>query len=214
MNRKLILILFLIPLLSNAQVVSDAKLWVGVSVNKKIKDFEFSFTEEFRMDENVSHIDKVFSELGAEYKLVKGFYVSVNYRFNRDNDYETSNYDLRHRIDLGLTYKLKFDKFRLSYRTKIQTKNSVGNANSPTYSRNKLMVKYKLGKAITPFISYEFYYQFNDQNIINRTRLSLGGKYAINDKSGVKLFYMYENKFNVKNLKHNHVYGVSYSIDL
>ena len=41
------------PFIINAQVVSDAKLWAGLSITKKVNDFEFSFSEEVRMDENV-----------------------------------------------------------------------------------------------------------------------------------------------------------------
>ena len=38
MNKKLILILFILPLITKAQVVSDAKLWAGVTVSKKINN--------------------------------------------------------------------------------------------------------------------------------------------------------------------------------
>lgn len=214
MNKKLVAILFLLPLIIQAQVVSDAKLWAGISINKKINDLELSFSEELRMDENASHVDKLFSELGATYKVIKGLYIGLNYRYSRDNDYETRSYDMKHRIDFGLTYKHKLDNFRFSFRTKIQTKSDLPTENNPTHSRNKFAVKYKLENNLTPFISYEFYYQFNDEKVINRTRFSLGSSYKINDNNALKFFYMFENKFNTKNLKYNHVYGVSYSIDL
>jgi len=214
MNKLFILILITLPFIANAQVVSDAKLWTGISISKKVNDFEFSFSEDLRFDENMTHIDKVFSELGAEYKIVKGFYVGANYRLSKDNDYETSNHAIRHRIDIAFTYKHKYENFRFSFRTKFQTKNALPTENSPTFSRNKLAIKYKLENNFTPFISYEFYYQFNEEKIINRTRFSLGSSYKINKKNALKFFYMYENKFNVRNLKHNHIYGISYSFKL
>lgn len=214
MSKKLLIILLITPLFTNAQVVSDAKLWTGISISKKVNDFEFSFSEELRFDENFSHVDKVFSEIGAGYKINKSFSVALNYRFNRDNDYSNENYDLLHRIDFGATYKKKLNDFRFSFRTKIQIKSASLNENNPTVSRNKFSVKYKLNKKITPFVSYEFYYQFNNENIINRTRTSFGSSFELNDKSSIKLFYMFENRFNVNNLKKNHVYGISYSFDL
>jgi len=212
--RKLFIILFLLPIISNAQVVSDAKFWAGITINKKIDNFNFSFSEELRLDENISHIDKVFSELGVEYKIIKGLYAGVNYRYCRDNEYETRNYNMKHRIDFGITYKHKINNFRLSFRTKVQTKSALPYESNPTFSRNKFALKYKLENNLTPFISYEFYYQFNNESVINRTRFSLGSSYKINKNNAIKVFYMFENRFNTTNLKHNHVYGVSYSINL
>jgi len=214
MNKRLIYILLFLPFINNAQVVSDAKLWTGISISKKVKDFEFSFAQELRFDENAAHLGKVFSEVGAEYKLTKGFYAGLNYRFNRNNNYANETFELLHRIDFGLSYKKKINKFRVSLRTKFQTKSASVNENNPTVLRNKLAVKYKLNKKILPFIAYEFYYQLNNENVINRARFVLGSTLKITSESAIKLFYMFENKFNVKNLKHNHVYGLSYSIDL
>jgi len=214
MNKNFILIFFLSPLFLSAQVVSDAKLWAGISVNKSFNDLTISFTEEMRLDENISHIDKILSEIGAQYKITKGFYIGLNYRYSRDNDYETKNYDMKHRIDFGLTYKRKLNDFRFSFRTKIQSKSALPNENNPTFSRNKFALKYKLNKKVIPFIAYEFYYQFNDQKVINRTRYSLGTSYKINSNNALKLFYLFETRFNTRNLKYNHIYGISYSIDI
>lgn len=214
MNKIFLFIAIAIPYLGHSQVVSDAKLWTGISISKAIDDFEFTFSEDVRFDENMTHVDKVFSELGVEYKIVKGLYGGANYRFSRDNDYTSKNYNIRHRFDLSLTLKHKYENFRFSFRTKYQTKNATPEENSPTFSRNKLAVKYKLENDFTPFISYEFYYQFNEEKIINRTRLSLGSAYKINKKSALKFFYLFENRFNVKSLKHNHIYGISYSFEL
>jgi Protein of unknown function (DUF2490) len=215
MNKKILLILsLLLPLAFTAQVVSDAKLWTGVSVSKKYNDFTFSLGEEVRFDENMSHIDKVFTEIEVDYKIIKGLYAGFAYRFARDNDYETTNYDMKRRIGLSLTYKHKYENFRFSFRTKYQRKSALPYENNPTFSRNKLVVKYKMENKLSPFISYEFYYQFNDERVINRARFSFGSSYKINKSNAIKLFYMYENKFNTKNLKHNHVYGISYSLEI
>jgi hypothetical protein len=214
MNKFILFIVFALPYLGHSQVVSDAKLWTGISISKAIDDFEFTFSEDVRFDENMTHIDKVFSELGVEYKLVKGVYAGANYRFSRDNDYTSKNYNIRHRFDLSLTLKHKYENFRFSFRTKYQTKNATPEENSPTFSRNKFAVKYKLENDFTPFVSYEFYYQFNEEKVINRTRISLGSAYKINKKNALKFFYLFENRFNVKALKHNHIYGISYSFEL
>lgn len=213
MNKLFIILLILTPLLTSAQVVSDAKLWTAISINTKVEKFEFSFSEELRLNENFSHTDKFFTELGVSYEFIKDFDASFNYRFSRENDYETGNYDLNNRIDLGLSYKHKINNFRISNRLKYQTATASSTENNPTYLRNKFTTSYKI-KDITPYISYEFFYQFNDERVVNRTRLSFGGKYKINKNNSIKLFYTYENRFNDRQLKHNHIYGINYSIDI
>ncbi|MDF1673275.1 MAG: DUF2490 domain-containing protein [Vicingaceae bacterium] len=213
MNKYIVVILLSITNLGNAQIVSDARLWTAISINKEFDKFELSFNEEFRLDENMSHIDKVFSELGASYKILKGFDVSFNYRFSRENDYETGNYDLNSRIDLGLSYKHKINDFRISNRLKYQTETANPYENNPTYLRNKLTTSYKLND-IAPFISYEFFYQFNEESVINRTRISIGSKYKLNKNNSIKMFYIFEDKFNTTRLKHSHIYGINYSIDI
>lgn len=213
MNKALFFILIFTPIAIQAQVESDARLWTAISVKKKIEKFKFAFSEEFRLDENISHIDKVFSELEVEYELINDLEVSFAYRFSRENDYETNNYDLSNRISLGLSYKYKANKFSVGNRIKYQTENAAPIKNNPTYLRNKLSAEYEID-SFEPFISYEFFYQFNDEKVINKTRISFGGKYDINKNNAIKVFYIFENRFNVKRLKNSHIYGISYSVDI
>lgn len=196
-----------------AQVVSDAKLWSSITLEKKVNDFEFGLNQEFRLDENFGHVDKFFTELSAKYEIIDNFSAGLAYRFDRDNDYETKNYDLSQRIDFSLFYKQKFEDLKLSYRVKYQTKTAHPTKNNPTYLRNKLTVTYDLND-FSPYFSYEFFYQFNDQNIINRNRTSIGSKYKINKRNSVKAYYLFENRFNTDNLEHNHIWGVGYTIEI
>lgn len=214
MNRIVLSILVLLPLSLSSQVVSDAKLWTAVSVKKKVEKFTFFAGEEFRLDENFSHIDKVFTELGAEYEVFKDFEIGFAYRLSRDNDYSERSYDMKQRIDFSFGYKYKVSNFNIGFRNKIQTKPSDSKSNNPTYNRTKLTVKYDLDKDFEPYSYYEFYYQFNNQQVINRSRMSLGVKYDLNKDNAIKAFYIFENRFNTDDLEHNHIWGVAYSIDL
>jgi len=215
MNNKIIIaILVLCPLFAKSQVVNDAKLWTSVSISKKVNDFQFSFEEAWRLDENFTHTDKIFTELGAEYKVIKRLYLGVGYRFNKENNYEDQTHIINHRIDFGITYKYKIKKIRLAARTKLQTKSAPPNDINPTYWRNKLTVSTSLKKVFTPYMAYEFFYQFNNQQVITRNRFALGTKYAFNKKSSIKFFYLFENRFNTNNLKHNHIWGIGYRYQL
>ena len=214
MNKFIFIILVLFPFFTEGQIISDAKLWTGFTASKKIEKFEFFASEEIRFDENFSHIDKAFIEIGGDYEIIKGLTAGLTYRFSRDNNYSDRTYDIKHRFDIGIRYGNKIKNVKWAIRTKIQTKPAESNKRNPTYSRTKFNFKYDLDKDFEPYVYYEFYYQFNDQQIINRNRTSVGVKYDINKKNAVKAFYIYENKFNTEDLEHNHIWGVSYSLDL
>ena len=214
MNKPLIVILLLFSTIAQAQVYSDAKLWTAFSVTKKIDKFEFAASEELRFNENFTHIDKVFTELGASYEVIENLSVGFAYRYSRDNDYSEQAFDMSHRMDFGIDYKNKFQNFKWSIRNKIQTKPSDKYSRNPTYNRTKFTVKYDLDQDYEPYVYYEFYYQFNNEQIINRSRISIGAKYDFNKDNSIKAFYIFENRFNTEDLEHNHIWGVSYSLDL
>ncbi|MCO6501256.1 MAG: DUF2490 domain-containing protein [Vicingus serpentipes] len=215
MNKKIIiLIIILFPLFTESQVVSDAKLWTDVSIRKEVNDFEFSFEEAWRLDENFTHTDKIFTELGAEYKVIKALSLDLGYRFSKENKYEDKTYLINHRIDFGATYKYKINNIKLAVKTKLQTKSAPSDDINPTYWRNKLTISTSFRENFTPYLSYEFFYQFNDQQVINRNRLSLGTKYDFNKKSSINLFYTFENRFNTNNLQYNHIWAIGYRYQL
>ncbi len=213
----LYILLLMLPFFVQSQVVSDAKMWSSIGVKKKFNKLKLSLGVEHRLDENFSHTEKLFTELGAEYKIIKNLSGGFNYRFARESDYDDDNYLLNHRFDIGLEYQYKIKEFKLEYRVKYQTKTAPQHKNNPTYLRNKLTLIYKIEnkkKDIRPYASYEFYYQFNNDRVINRSRLTFGTKFDLSKKSSIKCFYTFENRFNTKNLRHNHIYGIGYSLDI
>ena len=209
--------LLFLPFIAKSQIVSDARLWTEISVSKEFNDLEFTLGTEYRLDENFTHTDKVLGEFGVEYKFNKRFSGGVNYRYSRDNDYEEYSYQLSHRFDIGLEYDVKFGEFKLKNRVKYQIETAPIDENNPAYLRNKTTLEYKIEnkkKDIKPFLSYEFHYQLNDEMVVNRSRFSGGSKFNLNKRNTIKLFYIFESKFNRKNLKYGHIYGIGYSLEL
>jgi hypothetical protein len=212
MSRILFIFLFFFSQLSFSQVVSDAKAWTGVSVSKKINDFKFAVSEEYRRAENFSQTDKMFTELDASYEFIKNVTAGITYRFNQDRNFEQGGFDFNHRFNFDLGYEHDINDFELSIRTRYQV--SKETYSSDKLNRNKFAIKYKLNKKFDPYLSYELFYQFNDVRAFNRTRIEMGTKYEINKRNSLKFGYLYENKFNRSNLEHNHIYFINYSIEI
>lgn len=215
MNKHVFyLVILLLPLFSLGQVSTDAKLWTGISLEKEIHDLEIQLNQEFRFNENVTHLEKTLTELQFEYKMDKPFYLRWGYRFDQEFDYETKNVDVNHRVELGLAIKKKFlYDWKFKYRTKFQMKFKSTEKEDPFYWRNKFTMEYRRFD-IEPYVSYEFYFKFNNKFDFNRNRYFVGAKYDLNKDSSLKVFYFYEDKFNRKNLKVNHVWGVMYRYEL
>lgn len=212
MSRILTIFLLLFSQLSFSQVISDAKFWTGISVSKKIDDFKFAISEEYRRSENFSQTDKIFTELDASYQFFKDFTAGITYRFNQDRNIEQGGFDFNHRFNFDLGYEYKISDIELSLRTRYQVGKDT--YESSKLNRNKLAIKYKFNEKLDPYLSYELFYQFNDVRAFNRYRIELGTKFELNKKSSLKFGYLYENKFNRKNLEHNHIYFVNYSIEI
>jgi outer membrane receptor protein involved in Fe transport len=212
MNKFIVIFLLLITQFSYSQVVSDAKLRTGISVSKKINDFKFAINEEYRRTENLTLTDKMLTELEASYEFIKNVTAGFTYRFNQERNHELGGFDFNHRINFDLGYEHKINYFELSFRTRYQVGKEMNS--SDKLNRNKVAIKYKLNKDFDPYLSYELFYQFNDVRAFNRTRFELGTRFKINKKNSLKFGYLYENKFNRKNLEHNHIYFINYSIEI
>lgn len=213
MNKKLFIFLSVfLPSLAFSQIVSDAKIWTGFSISKKIDDFKFSISEEYRRAENFSQTDKMFTEFDVSHKLIKNLSASATYRFNQDRNFEQGGFDFNQRLSLDLSYDYELNDFEFSARTRYQV--SFETYSNDKLNRNKFSVKYNFNKKLDPYLSYELFYQFNDVRAFNRTRFELGSKYKLNKNNSFKLGYIFENKFNRTNLEHNHIYFINYSIEI
>lgn len=203
-------------ILSYAQV-NDAGLWMGLNAEKKLsRAFSVTLSEELRMNENVSEVGSIISDVGLAYKVNKWVKVSVNYRFSNKRRLDDS-YSNRHRYYFDLTLKEKFKPVVLSLRTRYQSQyadiHSSSDGKTPkNVLREKLTVKLDLNKKYSPYVYAESYTSVNDPdyNSIKNMRYCGGVEYAINRMHSLDLFYLYQKEYNVKNPQSDYVVGIGY----
>ncbi|RFC53392.1 DUF2490 domain-containing protein [Brumimicrobium aurantiacum] len=216
-NKHLLIVLLIFPIMVFSQIEKDARLWTEVKLEKEVKDFTFNLGLAYRLDENFSHMDKALAEIEVEYKINKRWDIGIGYRYSRDNDYEDFNYDLKPRFEIGAQYDNKIewwniDDLKFKYRVKYQIESAPINENNEAYVRNKFTLDYKK-KDWSPFISWEFYYQFNNRMDFTRSRISGGLKYDITKNTAIEIFYILEDKFRTDRIEQDHIYGIGYSIE-
>ena len=79
-----LLILLVVAGISGFAQVQDAGLWMSVNIEKKITPaLSACFTEEMRMNENITEVGAVLSEIGMMMKFGKHFRAGVSYRYTR-----------------------------------------------------------------------------------------------------------------------------------
>lgn len=226
--KKPVILIFCSLLISTSafsQATEDAGLWSTFNLDKKLNDkFSLFMTEEFRLRENFTRVNLFYTDLGVQYQLAKFLKIALAYRLIEKNLIDDT-YSYRHRVMLDITLKKKIGSFAVSYRQRLQREvrniqTSESGFMPEWYSRNKLAIKYDLGKPITPYIAAEFRYQINNPRLVeanrlwSRSRYFVGLDYKKSDKHAFGLFYMIQREFNVSAPQNLYIVGLEYSISL
>ena len=213
-----VLILFFIN--SNAQV-NDAQMWTDIGVIKKInKKFKIELQQSLRLRQNVTQVDKYFTDFGVKYSLNKKIQFGASYRFEEEKRLE-EYFSIRHRASVDASYKQKINNLTLRLRTRFQAKyydfhSSKAGSTPENHVRIRLKASYKFAEfPVTPNFATEFYYATKgvQKKNIDKYRFTLGGKYKINKRNTVALSYRLQKQINVSNPLDLHILILAYEYD-
>jgi hypothetical protein len=198
----------------NTETASIFSTWctavIKYSINKKNA---LNYTQQLRFDDGVNQFQSLISDLNFDHEIKKNWEVSIGYRIS-----ERLNQHSAHRFYADAAYSIKNKKFQVTNRVRFQKefsfKQSVDN-----YWRNKLSIKYRKFKKITPEISGEVFYNINNKTIsdsrggilFDRYRLSIGADYKVSKKLGIDFNYILQNDINVRVPSRGNIYSISLS---
>lgn len=197
--------------------VNDAGMWIGIDLEKKIGNgLAIQFSDEIRMNENISEVGTWFNEIGLEYRINKVISASVAYRLIQKRRLDDS-YSTRHRYLINLNFREKLGNISLSFRARYQSQYrdvlSSDNGKLPdNYLRTRVMAKYDTNKKYVPFLSGETFFHLNHPEgvVFDNYRLSGGISYEWNKKSSLNLGYMVDREINVSNPWTNYIITLSW----
>jgi len=220
--KRVHLISFLLLIFFSAQAqINDAQFWGELAVEKKIrKNFNIGLAQSVRFRQNISQLDKVFTELEAGYTFRKKISIGAIYRFEQEQKNE-GYYSIRHRYAFDLEYKQKIKRFSSSIRTRFQSKYSdyysSDEGKIPDNNlRFRLKTSYKIYLfPITPSISAEMFYTLNGKyrNSITSYRYNAEIKYKLNKNMDASLGYLIQTEKNVNNPMNIYAFVLGYSFD-
>lgn len=209
-----LLLVFLLTGIEGICQNNDAGLWISGNLEKRFTQaMSMSFSQELRMDENITEAGTVFSDLGFEYRLNKQFRIAAHYRFvnyrRLDNSYKTRN-----RFYADLSYRIKISPVIFIFRERIQSETGLPDLQegiSPKYySRTKATLKLELKRKIVPYAYAEWFHPILSpaSGFIDKTRVCAGFEYQVTPGQMVDLNYLVQFKPAMKG--NDFVIGIGY----
>jgi len=191
-----------------AGLAYDDEVWTEFKIISSIsKRFDFKLRQQIRFNNRVTKYKSALTDIGFRYKISKYFRFSALYRLKRFPD------KTQHGFYLNFHSKIGYKKFALTHRLRYQKKYGVYNMDKDFF-RNKLTLEYKMSRKFKPFTTSEIYYRafYDKGDRFDKVRFYLGGKYEIDKKRTIKLYYLLQREFNSKNPVQANILGVSYSV--
>lgn len=164
-------------------------------------------------------IETFFPSIGLEYKLVKWFRPSIDYRLIIDQN-KYGNYKLSNRININGEFKKDVNRFTFEARLRYQY--SFNNVRAADYDsefdqaiRFKPEVEYDIkGSIFNPVIGAELFYNpaYNPRGFqFSKVRFTIGTKLELDGPHGVSVKYQLDKKTDSYSIGARHVLSISYS---
>ncbi len=219
-TKRLEILLLLILVLAGTNLrsqVNDAQLWMSVNLEKKLTPaFSVLFTEKIKMDENITEVGTLYSDIGISYRVWKKFKAGASYRFvlkrRLDNTYEKF-----HSWYVEGFYREKFKPVGLTLRVRYQSRyaeafSSEKSTIPRSHIRTKLTVKYDLQKKFEPYVYAETYFRLGETaaQSFDQLRLCAGIEYTFNRMHMIDLRYLFCREYNTVNPEMKYVIVLNY----
>ena len=190
---------------ANAQDNSDAILWIGPAITKKLDDnFSAKLWHVTRFNENVSSYFNNFAEGFLSYKINKAHSFGLGYRLTfaeRPEPFPDDHWImLDYKLNASVSESLDL-KNRLRYQHALDLKDfPLGD-----FFRNILFVVPKTKLKIKPFLAIEPWFQTNGVNEFNRFRYEFGFNYKFLEHFNYMMKYSREDIIAIDPIPTNHI---------
>lgn len=228
--------LLLLPVLSVAQeknyvetdptFTTGARVAVGAEVNLIPRTLDLSVSEQLRLGDNFSRFQRSYTTVGLDCKLLPWLKAGLSYSFIENNS-TSKGWGMRHRGAFALTESFKVDRWKISFREKVQVTHRSDSVNLYQSPQNVWVLKgrvkagYNLPHSrFTPYASAEARILMNGVNpdafeydskkgrwsnpdpqyndvYLNRVRLIGGTTYKMRNRNVLDLYVVADLKYDL-----------------
>ncbi len=181
------------------------------------RNLSLDWSEQVRMHNNVSDVDKIVSSVGISYKALPWLKVGASYGFVNTRDEETDGlgnttveWKIRHQANVDITGSYKLGRVKLSLRERVRfafrgdSVSSYEHADPFITLRSRFKAAYDIRQCRwEPYAAVELYTTLNargavpnylNYNVaykqyINRLRFTLGTEFKINNYHRLDIYY-------------------------
>lgn len=207
-----------IPLTESSESDVQARFRAGLEVPIGQK-WEFTWSEQLRLNNNLADFDKVVSSVGFGYKPWRFLKFEAQYGFVNKRTVDTDNdtgvvskdWQIRHRLNFDVTGSVRWGRVKLSLRERIRMQFRSDSVNKYEHPDPELTLRSRLKGAVKlnnarwePYAFAELYTTLNavgavdnyltsplkHKNYINRVRLGLGTEMKLSNSSKLDFYYM------------------------
>jgi predicted porin len=195
---------------------TDLEGWTSVELKYKFnKQWMVSAEEQVRLKDDVSEVDKYFSQFGVRYNAPRGLSLDGGYRWIRANDTQgqVQGYESEHRYHVSTSYGHKLGRFSLGYRMRYQEK-STSSGNADRHLRFRARVRYNLPDwKLDPVFAAELYRPVGDDadSGFDKMRFALGTNWNTWGDGEMGVFYRLEKELDVDLPQTTHIIGLRFT---
>ena len=184
------------------------------------KNLSLEWSEQVRMHNNVSDVDKILSTVGVGYKALPWLKVGASYSLVNVRDEEFDNtsqlnvveWKMRHLVNVDVTGSCKVGRVKLSLRERVRfnfrpdSVNTYEHADPAISLRSRFKAAYDIRQSRwEPYAYVELYTTLNARNAVpnykdyslaykqymSRLRFSVGTEFKINNHHRLDIYYRY-----------------------
>lgn len=217
-NKKAIMVLILGALFTctstNAQEegtevenVFESRYYIDLNYSP-VKKLQFNLSPEIRLKDDLTP-DKYLLNFGTKYKPLKYINAEAIYRFGINTRSNKSS-EYYHRFAIGLTGKVKFNRFKPTARIRY-TNDADDYTLDKQFLRYKASIKYNIPKCkITPFVASEAFQLLDNSSGLYKLRHSSGASYKLKANQIIEASYKFD--FYRYEYKNKHILNIGYKL--
>ncbi len=225
-----VLLFFSVIIHAQEEDNKDLALWNSIGVKySPIKWIKLGVEQNLRLKEDISVTDEYFTEVQAEFEIIKDLEIGGAVRFIRENDNvgKIQGYEKHFRYNIDLSYKLDVIKkldiaFRLRYQNKRELELAEGVEDIRRENlRFKTAFEYKIKNwPLDPEFAVEIFNRKRDgasligDAKLSRYRLTWGTSYNLKKFGKFGIYFRYQENTRIDNDFQTKIVGLKYSYDI